>query len=341
MALVPLEASNWLVLVISLPTQNATTRTRVWRALKALGCGVLRDGVYLLPEGPEHEQALGDLAAETLQSDGSAHLLYVRSADEEQARAFQKLFDRTGEYAQLMGDIHTFKAGLTASAPSVLPRVLKTLRRSFESIASIDFFPGAAKEQTAMALSEAEAAALAILSPDEPHAVAGKIKHLDKSDYQGRTWATRKRPWVDRLASAWLIRRFIDPKARFLWLEKPRDLPREAVGFDFDGAAFTHQGARVTFEVLMASFGLEDNRALKRLATIVHYLDVGGIPVAEAVGLETILQGARLHCETDDALLHEAQKTLDYLYAAFTEEVYASSAESTLNTAAKALRMER
>jgi hypothetical protein len=244
----------------------------------------------------------------------------VRSADEDQTRAFQRLFDRTKEYVQLMEDIHKFKASLTASAPSVVPRALKTLRRNFESIVSVDFFPGAAKEQAAMALAEAEAAAFAILSPDEPHAVAGKIKHLDRSDYQGRIWATRKRPWVDRLASAWLIRRFIDSKARFLWLEKPQDCPPEAVGFDFDGATFTHQGARVTFEVLMASFSWEQDRALTHLAALVHYLDVGGIPVAEAAGLETMLTGARLHCETDDALLREAQKIFDFLYAAFAAE---------------------
>jgi hypothetical protein len=337
MTLVPHEASRWLVLVVSLPTQNTTTRMRVWRASKALGCGILRDGVYLLPEGPEHEQALCDLAAETVQSDGSAHLLYVTSADEDQTRAFQKLFDRTKEYAQLMEDIHRFKAGLTASAPSVLPRALKTLRRNFESIVSVDFFPGAAKEQVAMALAEAEAVAFVILSPDEPHAVAGKINHLDKSDYQGRTWATRKRPWIDRLASAWLIRRFIDPKARFLWLEKPQDCPAEAVGFDFDGATFTHQGARVTFEVLMASFSLEQDRVLKRLAAIVHYLDVGGIPVAEAAGLETILAGARLRCEADDALVREAQKAFDFLYAAFAAET-SSITEPTASETTKRSR---
>src|SRR5919197_854339 len=320
MALVPSQVSSCLMLVVSLPMQNTVTRTRVWRASKALGCGVLRDGVYLLPEGPEYEQALCDLAAETLQSDGSAHLLYVTSADEDQTRAFQKLFDRTKEYAQLMEDIHKFKASLAASVPSVLPRALKTLRRNFESIASIDFFPGPAKEQIALTLAEAEAAALAILSPDEPHAGTGRIKRSSKSDYQGRTWATRKRPWVDRLASAWLIQRFIDPKARFLWLEKPSDCPAKALGFDFDGAAFTHIGARVTFEVLLASFGLDGDPALRRVGAIVHYLDVGGIPVPEANGLETILNGARLRCDTDEALLCEARKTFDFLFASFTDE---------------------
>jgi hypothetical protein len=125
---------------------------------------------------------------------------------------------------------------------------------------------------------------------------------------------------VDRLASAWLIQHFIDPKARFLWLVKPSDCPKDAIGFDFDGATFTHIGARVTFEVLLASFGLEGDPALSRLAALVHYLDVGGIPVPEAAGLDAILWGVRLRCDTDDTLLAEATKIFDCLYAAFARE---------------------
>jgi hypothetical protein len=97
---------------------------------------------------------------------------------------------------------------------------------------------------------------------------------------------------VDRVASAWLIRRFIDPDARFLCLKEPQDCPPEAVGFDFDGAEFTHLGARITFEVLMASFDLDEDRALRRIGALVHYLDVGGIPVPEATGFAAILAGA-------------------------------------------------
>jgi hypothetical protein len=316
----PTVTPSWLLLILSLPTQNTAARMRIWRATKALGCGVLRDGVYALPLSPAHRKALEALAIETREAEGSAQVLEVPSKNAE-AHVFTTLFDRTDDYARLMEEISELKARISELNTSALRRALKPLRRSFEAVSSIDFYPGAAQAQTARALDELEGAALAILSPDEPHAAAGKIERLERSHYQGRIWATRKRPWIDRLASAWLIRRFIDHKAQFLWLDKPHDCPRDALGFDFDGAAFTHRGARVTFEMLMASFGLEEDRALVRLAAIVHYLDVGGIPVPEAAGLESLLAGARLRSKTDEALLREAQKSLDYLYTAFSDEV--------------------
>jgi hypothetical protein len=95
------------------------------------------------------------------------------------------------------------------------------------------------------------------------------------------------------MASAWLIRRFIDRKAKFLWLDEAKRCPKRALGFDFDGATFTHVGGRVTFEVLAASFGLDADPALARIAAIVHFLDVGGVPVAEAPGIEAVLAGLR------------------------------------------------
>jgi hypothetical protein len=138
---------------------------------------------------------------------------------------------------------------------------------------------------------------------------------LDPTKYQGRIWATRARPWADRLASAWLVKRCIDPQAKFLWLKSPKDCPKRAVGFDFDGAEFTHVGAKVTFEVLLASFGLNGDPALERIGTLIHFLDVGGVPVPEAAGLEALLHGARDALRDDDALLAEAGRLLDYLYA--------------------------
>jgi hypothetical protein len=121
------------------------------------------------------------------------------------------------------------------------------------------------------------------------------------------------------MASAWLIRRFIDRDARFLWLEKPEDCPPEALGFDFDGAEFTHTGHLVTFEVLLASFGLEADPALAKLSALVHNLDVGGMPVMEASGIEMILGGIRKRCADDDALLADASKIFDDLYAVYGE----------------------
>ncbi|MGH8572892.1 MAG: Chromate resistance protein ChrB, partial [Gammaproteobacteria bacterium] len=191
-------ASSWLLLILSLPTQNTATRMRIWRATKALGCGVLRDGVYVLPPSPAHREALEGLSIETRASEGSAQVLEVTSKDANEAQVFATLFDRTEDYARLMEEIRELKAKVSKLDTSALRRALKTLRRSFETISSVDFFPGAAQAQTARALDEVEAAALAILSPDEPHAVPGKIERLDRNKYQGRVWATRKRPWVDR-----------------------------------------------------------------------------------------------------------------------------------------------
>jgi hypothetical protein len=157
-------------------------------------------------------------------------------------------------------------------------------------------------------------AALEAAAGGEPSATSGRIRRLASADFQGRTWATRKGLWVDRMASAWLIRRFIDRKANFLWLDKPKKCPKTVLGFDFDGAAFTHVGGRVTFEVLAASFGLDGDPAIARIAKVVHCLDVGGVPVAEAAGIEAVLAGARAAAADDDKLLAEASRVFDSLY---------------------------
>ncbi|MDH5545008.1 MAG: chromate resistance protein [Gammaproteobacteria bacterium] len=99
--------------------------------------------------------------------------------------------------------------------------------------------------------------------------------------------------WIDRVACAWLIQRFIDKQATFIWLDKPEECPQDALGFDFNGAQFTHAGDKVSFEVLMFNFHLENIPGLKQIADIIHFLDFGGIPVPQAKGLETILLGAR------------------------------------------------
>jgi hypothetical protein len=131
---------------------------------------------------------------------------------------------------------------------------------------------------------------------------------------------------VDRLASAWLIKRFIDGNARFVWVDRPRDRPKGSVGFDFDGAEFTHTESRVTFETLLASFGLAADPALAAIGDAVHFLDIGGIPVADAKGLETILGGIRGKARSDDEMLLEASRVFDLFYSGYAQK----------NTAARA-----
>ena len=176
--------------------------------------------------------------------------------------------------------------------------------------------PGEAMLQADAALADARAALDTRFSHNEPRAKADHgIPRLDARKYQGKHWATRARPWVDRLASAWLIRRFIDPQAQFVWLQDVASVPRGALGFDFDGARFTHVGTRVTFEVLLASFGLEQDARLSRLGAVVHYLDAGGIPAPEAGGLEAVLAGLRALHADDNTLLDAACTVFDALFA--------------------------
>ncbi len=310
---------SWLILIVSLPTLNSAGRMRVWRALKGLGCAVLRDGAYLLPNQPGLRQTLQDQAEDVKAGGGSAHVLVLDSENAEQHTTFVELFDRSADYAKLIEAIQNTAAGeLKSEDPPRLQRQITRMRKEFEAIVALDYFPNAAREQAMAALEDLEHAVMELLTPDEPHAVHRRIKRLHAQDYQGRLWATRQRPWIDRLASAWLIRRFIDPKASFLWLASPADCPAEALGFDFDGAAFTHVGAKVTFEVLLTSFGLAQDVGLSRLGALVHYLDVGGIPVPEASGLETLMQGLYRNLSEDDALLAEAEKIFDAFYLVFS-----------------------
>jgi hypothetical protein len=191
----------------------------------------------------------------------------------------------------------------------------------------IDFFPGQAKRQAADALAALKRELQQGYVFGEPRPSRGRMRSVPGARYQKRVWATRKDPWVDRLASAWLIKRFVDRDARFIWIERPRDRPRAAIGFDFDGAEFTHAGNRVTFEVLLASFGLERDPALVKIGAAVHFLDVGGIPVADAKGLETVLTGIREKARSDDALLAEAMRILDLFHSAYAQAADRAAAQ--------------
>ncbi len=308
----------WILLVLTLSTENATARMRAWRALKASGAAVLRDGVYLLPALDSCRSTLTGIAEDVRASNGMAYLL---DANGEEA-SFQGLFDRSPDFGELLADIAKTDASLTEITALATLKQARKLRRTFGQLAAIDFFPGEAQKQTDAALQELEQAVNRWLSPNEPHAAAGQIPCLAAEDYRGREWATRARPWVDRLASAWLIRRFIDPDARIRWLASPEECPADVLGFDFDGAAFTHVGAKVTFETLMAAFGLAP-APLTRLAGIVHFLDAGGIQPPESQGIERVLAGLRDTIPDDDQLLATASIVFDGLIAAFEQDAAA------------------
>jgi hypothetical protein len=192
--------------------------------------------------------------------------------------------------------------------------VLHKQRRELESISALDFFPTEARVRAQNALAECEAEVKKLLLPTQSKAPLGAGETLLR-----RTWATRKPLWADRLACAWLIRRFIDPEATMAWLDKAEAPPANALGFAFDGAHFANSETRVTYEEMLARLDLAKNPALTKIGSIVHFLEVRGNPVPEAAGVQTLLQGALRRSPHEADLLAEAEKTFDLLYDAYFE----------------------
>jgi hypothetical protein len=313
--------TTFLILLLSLPTGNSTIRMRVWRALKSTGCGVLRDGVYVLPASAPQAPALVEVESEVKAAGGFAMIAELNLKTPAQLEFVRTLFDRGSEYGALVAKIGAARAGLRRLGQRKADTLVQRLRRGFEELAAIDFYPGQAHLQSREALSGLERESQQLFSGGEPRSAKGGVRRLDPAKYRNRVWATRRDLWVDRLASIWLIQRFIDRNAKFVWVDRPRDRPRNSVGFDFDGAEFTHVDARVTFETLLASFGLAADRALAAIGDAVHFLDVGGIPVAEAKGLETILKGIKGKARSDDEMALEAGKVFDFFYSAYASEI--------------------
>lgn len=304
----------WTLLLLTLPTQPNAVRLRIWRALKAMGCAALRDGAYVLPA--EQGARFEPLAAEVREHGGAASVMDLAPRDEAQRQEVLALFDRSAGYAEWRVTVQALVQQLSGVSELDARRRLRQLAEALEALRAIDYYPGTALEQAEAELQAARVALDAAFSKGEPAArAAAGIEALDARQFQGKRWATRARPWVDRLACAWLIRRFVDREARFVWFEDPAKPPRGAIGFDYDGARFSHVGSRVSFEVIAASFGLETDPRLQQIAQSVRFLDVGGIPTAEAAGLEAVLAGLRAVHADDDALATAAGQVFDALYA--------------------------
>jgi len=311
---VPEARANWLVTLAQLPTEDPAARMRVLRTLESLGAAVIREGAYLLPDTPENRRALDALAEYIAKNAGSVHVLHVVEASPAQQAGFQRLFDRSARYEELIKTVESLRVGFGQTDPSGISRVLHKQRREFESIAALDFFPTEARSRAQNALADTEAEVRKLLFPAHAQAALGPGEALLR-----RTWATRKPLWADRLACAWLIRRFVDPEATMAWLEKADALPSGAVGFAFEGAHFANSETRVTYEEMLARLDLAKNSALVKIGSIVHFLEVRGTPVPEAAGVQTLLQGALRRSANETELLGEVEKTFDLLYEAYFE----------------------
>src|SRR5439155_1002844 len=188
----------------------------------------------------------------------------------------------------------------TDAAPAPLPQAdapSGLLSRTLEAIAALDFYPTEARSRAERALLETDAAVKQLLFTSSQTSLGAGERLLR------RAWATRHPPWADRLACAWLIRRFVDPEATLAWLDKSEELPSGALGFAFDGAHFAASGTRVAYEEMLAQLQLAKNPALTKIGSIVHFLEMGGSTVPEAAGVQMLLQGAQRRSTSMQELL--------------------------------------
>ncbi len=278
----------------------------------------LRDGAYALPDRPELASAFRDLERDVIGSGGSAYVFRIQGQSDDEDAKLRGLFDRTDEYGELIRSAEALITKIGSQPEAEMRRAIRQVRRDAAALEAIDYFGNRRRERLHAILQELDASVVRAFSPDEPRAIHASIELRERGAFQHRRWTTRRRLWVDRVASAWLIRRFIDDEPTFLWIDDTARSPDDAVGFDFDGAAFTHVDGLTTYEVLIAAFGLGADQALGRIGAVVHYLDVGGVPVPEAAFFEAILSGLRESCAGDDQLLERMTSVLDALYASFT-----------------------
>ncbi|MBI1727378.1 MAG: chromate resistance protein [Candidatus Rokubacteria bacterium] len=302
----------WLLLLLSLPPRPSSLRVRAWRRLKALGAVALKSGAYLLPFSPDRYEQFQWLAQEVQKDRGEATLLKVDRVENMNQPKIVRLFDeaRNADYTSLTDRYRKLGSAKHPRAAEELAR----LARELDRLADIDFFEAPGRQQ---ALRAREAAERRVTGP--PKVGARPAGRLVLETLQGRRWATRPRPHVDRIASAWLIKRFLDPAAEFVFAAAD-ELPADAIPFDMAGVEFGHQGDDCTFETLLHRSGLHDRR-LAAIAEIVHEADVrdGKFHREEARGLDLVLRGLLAAIKDDHEALAQGLTLFDGLYSTIGE----------------------
>lgn len=309
---------RWLLLIHQIPPKPNYLRVKIWRRLLSLGAVAIKNSVYVLPRNDQTLEDFQWLQKEVEQSGGEASICEARFVDGLSDEQIEALFNaaRDGEYAALAEEIRSlstsFPAGdLSDEQYSELKAQLQRLKKRFDQIATLDFFRTAGRGGTEGLLSALEARLRPTAVTEEV-----EISSLAVESYQGRVWVTRRGVHVDRMASAWLIRRFIDPEARFRFVADRAYKPEaEELRFDMSDAEFTHDGDLCTFEVLVARFGLE-NRALTSIAEIVHDIDLKDTKFKreETAGIAAAVAGIAMGTRDDEARLAQGCVLFDALY---------------------------
>jgi hypothetical protein len=308
---------GWLLLIHEIPPRPSYLRVKIGRRLRALGAVAVKNSVYVLPRGDQAREDLQWVRQEIVAGRGDATVCEARFVEGLSDGSLQALFKaaRDEDYGRLARDVRRLQAALRGRGPARGSHrtALARLRKRRAEIGALDFFGASGGRVVDRLLADVEAA----LRP--PGGTAGVRRPLARAGFRGRTWVTRRGVGVDRIASAWLIRRFIDPRARFAFARgrEHAPLPGE-VRFDMFEAEFTHQGPLCTFEVLCQRFGLSDP-ALGHVAEIVHDVDLkdGRFGRPEAAGVDRLVAGIALRQADDTARLREGAIVFESLYASF------------------------
>ena len=315
---------RWLLLIHQLPAKPAYLRVKIWRRLQGIGAVAVKNSVYALPASEQTQEDFEWLRREIVEAGGEAMMCEARLIEGLSDREVRAMFDaaRDADYEAIAAEARAIAATLK-KPPSSERRAeakaqLTRLRNRLAQIVAIDFF-GANGRETADGLIAALEAKLA----DGADMAAGANQaSAELAALWSRTWVTRRGVHVDRIASAWLIRRFIDPKARFKFVP-PRGYKPEPgeLRFDMFDAEYTHEGDRCTFEVLMTRTGLRDP-ALTAIAEIVHDIDLKDAKFGreETAGITTLIAGLAMETAEDDARIARGGEILDSLYAYFRKK---------------------
>ena len=304
---------RWLILVHRIPPRPLYLRAKIRQRLANVGAVAVKNAVYLLPHGAEALEDLQWIAQEIEAGGGDAHLFegdFVADVAAEAAIA-QFRQTRDADYEAIAADAHAaMKEARSAAAAGELAAAHERLSRRLEEVRRIDFFDAPAREKT----DEAMAAIEARLKRDRKE----ETRMLKANpELRGKTWVTRPGVKIDRMASAWFIRRFVDPKARFRFADE-KSQPREGeLRFDMVGGDFTHEADRCTFETLVRRVGLPD-KGVRAIAEIVHDLDLKDSKYerAEAAGVRIMLEGLMARTDDDDERIERALPLFDDLHEA-------------------------
>lgn len=330
--------SEWILLIHQLPPKPTNLRVRIWRKLNNLGAVAIKNSVYVLPFNEKTHEDLQWLKQEIETAGGEANVFRAESiegtADDEIIKTFCR--ERDKDFAKVAADIDALTGAvkeqkqnghLTAERFTHYETDLRKLYAELETIISIDFFTAPNRKAAVAAYKRAQKILRA--NPDSSRIIstASDPNILSPSDYQRKRWITRQNMHIDRLASAWLIKRFIDKKPRFYFVAEDKKV-EGAIHFDMFGAEFTHVGEDCTFETLLDRFGLTGDAVLREIAEIVHDIDLkdGKFNRMEAAGLDAAVRGLALILKNDRKLLNQCSFVFDGLYERFSEKRESNSA---------------